>query len=170
MNFYTGIGARRTPPPIQVTMRKIAAFLAAREYILRSGGAVGADAAFEEGCNSVSSDYKEIYLASPRPDMFASTTYINPRCYGIAESVHPRWSSLSEYSKSLHARNVHQILGADLNSPSSFVLCWTRGGKATGGTGVSIRIAESYGIPVWNFGNLEAREIIARVQQAIMPA
>jgi hypothetical protein len=44
------------------------------------------------------------------------------------------------------------ILGKRLNDPVSLVICWTEGGKPKGGTAQGIRIAEHYGIPVFNLG------------------
>ena len=56
-------------------------------------------------------------------------------------------------------RNVHQILGLDLRTPTSAVICWTADGATsittedTGGTGQAIRIASDLGIPVFNLKN-----------------
>ena len=36
------------------------------------------------------------------------------------------------------------------NPPSNFVVCYTPDGKASGGTGQAIRIAEYYNIPIYN--------------------
>ena len=46
-----------------------------------------------------------------------------------------------------HARNTHEVLGKDCNTPSKFVLCWTEG---IAGTQQVVRVAEGYGIPVCN--------------------
>ena len=51
--FYAGIGSRETPIPILNQMTRIGSFLAPKNYTLRSGGAKGADSAFEQGCNLV---------------------------------------------------------------------------------------------------------------------
>jgi len=53
----------------------------------------------------------------------------------------------------LQARNSHQVLGLDLNTPSDFVICWTKNGKDQGGTFQTIRIARSYDIPIFNAGS-----------------
>lgn len=63
---------------------------------------------------------------------------------------HPAWDRCSQYAKNLHARNAAIILGKGLDDPVKFVVCWTKDGKATGGTGQGIRIAESLCIPVFN--------------------
>lgn len=44
---YAGVGSRETPPEILAEMTKIANELAAKKYKLQSGGAIGADMAFE---------------------------------------------------------------------------------------------------------------------------
>ena len=60
LNFiYAGIGSRKTPIKILKEMTKIANFLNKKGYILRSGGAIGADKAFENG----SGNKKEIFYA-----------------------------------------------------------------------------------------------------------
>lgn len=47
----------------------------------------------------------------------------------------------------MQARNSHQILGWDLETPTNFVVCYTKGG-----TGQAIRIANHYNIPVFDVG------------------
>jgi hypothetical protein len=47
-------------------------------------------------------------------------------------------------------RNSFQVLGPDLQSPVSFVVCWTTGGKISGGTGQALRIAKDLSIPIFN--------------------
>lgn len=49
MKTYTGIGSRETPYEIQDLMKRIAFKLAENGWLLRSGGAEGADTAFENG-------------------------------------------------------------------------------------------------------------------------
>ncbi|PZR90892.1 MAG: hypothetical protein DI537_17555 [Stutzerimonas stutzeri] len=68
----------------------------------------------------------------------------------IARHFHPAWDRCSQGAKKLHMRNVPQVLGQTLSSPARFVLCWTKDGGATGGTGQAIRIADAIGIPVLN--------------------
>lgn len=72
-----------------------------------------------------------------------------------------RWKNLSQGIQKLQARNMQQILGAKLDSPSKFVLCWTQDGAEsydkvsllTGGTGTAIWVASQKGIPVINMQN-----------------
>ena len=44
-------------------------------------------------------------------------------------------------------RNVFQVLGADLKTPTEFIICWT---DKYGGTQQALRIAKSFSIPVFN--------------------
>lgn len=147
--YYAGIGSRETPNSILTIMTKTAHELENNGWILRSGGAKGADQAFERGVSDKS--HKEIFYANSAI----------PKSYIIASKYHPSWQYLSDYVQSLHARNVMQVLGKDLETPVEFVICWTPDGveegnkttRKTGGTGQAIRIASGYGISIINLKN-----------------
>ena len=49
MKYYAGIGSRETPKEICNKMTEIASLLEKQDFVLRSGGAQGADHAFEIG-------------------------------------------------------------------------------------------------------------------------
>lgn len=75
---YAGVGSRSTPPSILKLMHAFAKLVAGKgDWILRSGGAIGADLAFELGCNEEGGK-KEIYLASPRRDGWSKNDYVIP--------------------------------------------------------------------------------------------
>lgn len=78
----------------------------------------------------------------------------------IAQHFHPAWERCSQGAQKLHTRNVPQVLGQTLSSPVRFVLCWTKDGRASGGTGQAIRIAEHLRIPVLNLQNRLVRQRI----------
>jgi hypothetical protein len=59
-------------------------------------------------------------------------------------------------AKKLMARNMYQVLGQDLETPTSFIVCWTKDGKASGGTGQALRVAKKYNIPIFNLYNENA--------------
>lgn len=146
--FYTGIGSRKTPKTILKLFTEVAIYLSKQGYILRSGGAKGADQAFERGAAK-----KEIYLPWRDFENNKSNLIVgHKKAFEIAEKYHPRWNSLSEGAKKLQARNSHQILGITLNKPSRFVICWTEYGIGNGGTGQAIRIAKDYNIPIFDCG------------------
>ena len=155
---YAGIGSRETPPNILKIMNQVAKHLAANGYILRSGGANGCDLEFEYGCNRVNG-LKEIYLPWSGFNNSNSKLIVkDKRAFEIAEKYHPYWSKLSQGAAKLQARNSHQILGMDLNTPCEFVICYTKKGKMIGGTSQAMRIAKDYNIPIFNLGTYEDSE------------
>jgi hypothetical protein len=145
---YTGIGSRDTPPDICMQMRDLASQYEKDGWILRSGHADGSDLAFESGVMNVHN--KEIYIPHLRFNGSNSMLLPSAEAFVIAERYHPTWDKCSVMAKKLHARNVHQVLGQDLKSPSKFLVCYTVDGEISGGTGQALRIAISYGIPIKN--------------------
>lgn len=153
--YYTGIGSRETPQEVLDSFMRIARYLSTKEYVLRSGGADGADLAFERGCDMVNGN-KEVYLPWKGFNNSKSNLIVSEgKAFEIAAKYHPYWHNLKEGAKKLQARNSHQVLGRDLNTPSSFVICWTKGGKDLGGTVQAIRIARDNGIKVFNAGGYD---------------
>ena len=157
---YAGIGSRTTPDDQRCRMADIAAGLAKQGWTLRSGGAPGADTAFEWGCDQVQGT-KEIYLAermmSRNTCLASSVPYSSEQqaaALDLASRLHPAWHKCSDYARALHARNGYQILGIDLNEPVEMVICWTPEGKVTGGTGQAMRLAQILKIPILNLAML----------------
>jgi hypothetical protein len=154
---YAGIGARATPREVLVKMTDIAKELNNYGFCLNSGGAVGADQAFEQGAGT----NKRIFVPKDGYNGYKMLYPVSDLCYSIASKFHPVWHILSGYEKALMARNAMQVLGSDLNSPVEFVICWTKDGcishktrtRETGGTGLAISIASSNGIPVFNLND-----------------
>lgn len=155
--YYSGIGSRETPQEVLDEMTYRALWLDLQGYTLRSGGAEGADQAFEKGTK-----HSHIYL--PWKGFCGNTSHrfpAKPAAFELASKHHPAWDYLKQGAKALHARNMHQVLGDNLDTPSEFVLCWTPDGaeyskqtsKKTGGTGGAIRLASSLNIPVVNMYN-----------------
>lgn len=141
--LVAGVGSRKTPPPVLDLMRSVGALLAEDGVTLRSGGAKGADTAFEEGF-TVSGGSREIFFKE---------SVISPLHESFTRNLHPNPSALSPVAKQLMNRNGAQVLGAEIDAPVDLVLCWTPSGKGGGGTGQAIRIAESTGIPVLDLGH-----------------
>lgn len=144
--YYAGIGSRNTPEPICQIMRRIALVLGQRGWTLRSGHAEGADQAFEAG--AVDNGFPaEIFFA--RDGMTASSHW----CQQLVTKFHPAPHRLGSYARALMARNGMQLFGQSGDVPVEFIVCWTPGGKTTGGTGQALRIAHAYDITVHNLGN-----------------
>ncbi len=142
--IISGIGARATPMDVLQTIEQVGLMLAMRGIHGRSGGAAGADTAFERGMRVINPALIQVfpghighYLAWQR----------------IAAQFHPNWDACDEGVRKLHARNVAIMLGSSPDvrpEPVNAVVCWTPGGAITGGTGQSLRIAAAYSIPVFN--------------------
>jgi hypothetical protein len=165
---YTGIGSRKTPEEILKVFTKIGKFLAEKDFILRSGHAQGADKAFEIGCDLVNGK-KEIYLPWKNFENSDSNLIVtDEKAFQIAEKYHSYWDNLSEGARKLQARNSHQVLGWELNTPSKFIVCWTKNGKGEGGTGQAIRVANEYKIPVFDAGNFSDIKQMAKAFKAFL--
>ena len=150
MKRYCGVGSRETPPEVLSQMKTLANFLAQYGWLLRSGGAQGADTAFETGCGDGRGS-KEIFLPWKRFNGNLSPLYTqSTEAIEMARDIHPCWNACRFAAKKMHARNVHQVLGKDLVEPVDLVVCWTKRGKVTGGTATAINLAKSRGIPVFN--------------------
>jgi hypothetical protein len=127
MPFYTGVGSRQTPAAILSIMRETARRLALLGWTLRSGHAEGADSAFEEGCDAAHGA-KEIFL--PWAGFNGSTSAFHgapAAAFEIAQRIHPAWDGLTDYVRMCQARDIQQVLGPALDSPSLAVIAWTHG-------------------------------------------
>jgi len=165
LKYYAGIGARETPAEVLELMTAIAQKLSKFSYSLRSGGAEGADTAFEWGAID-----KQIFLPW---DGFngkytdGSSYIIPPLNTELVRQFHPSANNLSQGALKLMSRNSYQVLGANLDDPVSFVLCWTKDGKLKGGTAQAIRLATHYNIPVFNLGSNGLERFSKHMMQSI---
>jgi hypothetical protein len=158
---YAGIGSRSTPATMRPVIADVATRCARNGIVLRSGGALGADAMFEYAAKVTgpwACATNEIYLPWPGFNgrvIGYALERPTPGAYEIAAAAHPAWHRCSASAQHLLARNAHQILGRDLASPVAFVVCWTPGGQLVGGTATALRIAQANGIPVCNLATPE---------------
>lgn len=161
MRYYTGIGSRTTPSNILREMESIAKAMSRLGFTLRSGGAGGADKAFENG----SSD-SEIILPWKGFNGASGIVYTSsPESVASVNDLHPCPSRLSVGAFKCIERDYFQVAGLSGEPVSEFVVCWTSDGKASGGTGQAIRVAESLGVPVYNLFNIsDKKALIARIR------
>jgi hypothetical protein len=160
MKYYAGIGSRETPIELKEKIKIIVEYLNGLDYTLRSGAAPGADTFFEEYTNR-----KEIFL--PWRDFNGNDSQLytpTKESFEMAAKYHPNWGRLSIGARKLMARNCHQVLGQDLKTPVKFIVCWTKDGGATGGTGQAIRMANDLNIPVYN---LFFDDVIEKIREEI---
>ena len=156
--YYAGVGSRKTPKYILKLMSDLAITLEKFDLTLNSGGADGADEAFGSVVKK-----KKIYIPWKK---FNNNRFgicqLKDKHFDLASTIHPMWDRVSSGGKKLHARNTQQILGKDLDTPVSFVVCFTPNGKKKGGTATAMQLAENNNIPIFNMGIPETLEEIKR--------
>jgi hypothetical protein len=166
--YYTGVGSRATPDDVLHLMIEIGEALSSEnDYVLRSGGAPGADQAFERGGDSIN---QEIYIPwSGFEDYDEMEEHvINVQTlpnYTQAEAtvaeLHPNWAACSRGAKALHTRNVYEVLGWGLDRPSDLLIYWApvdKSGKVTGGTATAVHLAQENNVPTYNLNDPLVRE------------
>jgi hypothetical protein len=168
---YTGVGARDTPLDVCAEQVRLSAWLWRRNYRLRSGGAWGSDESFERGVGR-KADMEIILpqysfrgrIARPGTPYSVVPDELEAQGREIAASVHPKWSAVEAkeragdpFAASAHIRNVLQVLGLDLKSPSDFLVCWApiKGKSVDGGTRTAYELAKRNGIPAWNLASTQ---------------
>ncbi len=174
--YYTGVGSRETPLYIMYMMAQLAQIFEKKGWILRSGCAIGADAAFEDSLVQPEIS-TEIYVPNNgfarKMNTIHKNYYIIPKEINgtgfdskyreamrilMDENMHKAWKNCKEYVLDLHNRNMFQALGKDLQTPSNFLICYTNNREKkyedtdinTGGTATAINVASKKGIPVFN--------------------
>lgn len=177
--YYAGIGSRDTPYETLQIMTESASLLESYGYILRSGGATGADTAFEIGVT----DKCKLNIFLPYPGFNGHTVsdshiYIDDDSEFYRDAyesliLHPRGFNMSLSTRNMMIRNYFQAHGIN-KILSSFIICWTPGAANgysiptsynDGGTAQCIRIAAKNNIPVYNlkdprYSSLSAQELV----------
>jgi hypothetical protein len=160
--YYTGIGSRETPKEVMVAMTSLAKQLQERKWILRSGGADGADLAFERGAGSK----KNIFIPwKGFNDSLSPFFNIPDKAFLVAAKIHPAWGRLKQGAQKLHARNIMQVTGRNLKVKSKFIVCWTPKGQYKGGTTTAMRLAEMLDIKVFNLYNETTNAVLRFAEQ-----
>lgn len=172
--IYAGIGSRETPQNILNMMALAARQLSEDGWLLRSGGAHGADSAF-----AGSTLRREIHLPwagynnlYPKQGLGYVIPPEDPRIEEIAAAHHPYWHGLKQGARKLMCRNVTIVLGQNLDDYARMVICWTKNGALVGGTAQAMRVAYAFDIPVFNlalpedikrleaFANAQTEEVV----------
>ncbi len=163
---YAGIGARATPEVVLSDMTVMAGWLARTGWHLASGGAAGADSAFAAGAPA---GQRTVWLpwrgynGRRGPDCRVLSAVAMVASMEVAAGLHPAWDRCSPAVRKLHARNAAVVTGGNLDRPVHAVVAWSAEGRAEGGTGMAIRIAEARGIPVFNLGSMSPRAVCERL-------
>lgn len=192
MAAYTGIGSRKTPDEVLYLMEDTAFRLAEIGFVLRSGKAAGADAAFQKGLQRFSSTWgsgsthrlAEIYvpwkgfkggegLASSwdmsLEDIDKEFPQHSEMRWDWVKEVHGGWDKLTQGARKLHERNIHQLFGRNLGdaylNQSKFVIYYaedTRAGNPKGGTATAVNLAKKQGIRTLNLLHENNRVILEK--------
>lgn len=156
--YITGVGSRNTPQWALDEITSISKALRSDNYVVRSGGAKGADRAFQDAFG----DNTEIYLPWDNFNGLNSYdgTHINAskldnfeKAKYIASMHCKHWDRLKDSHKVLHGRNAYQVLGFNLDSPSMVLICYAETVSVShvkGGTNTAVQIALSHNVPVFN--------------------
>lgn len=175
--LYTGIGSRGLRGTESSQLMALSKMLAQHRLLPRSGHAFGADYVIELGAREVWPTDRagpEIYLpyngfnqgkAEEDPWLIDSPKMVNyAEAERIARDIHPYGRNLKGFALAAHIRNVFQVLGPDLKSPSLFLLCCAdplkRNSVAVkGGTGTAVKLAELNNIEIYNLRTRPFAEI-----------
>jgi hypothetical protein len=172
---YAGIGSRSTPSSTLSLIQRLGELFAKRGWVVRTGGAPGADRAFIDGAQAGGGEV-ELYLPWRGFQGLRDATLDSPsvEATALAERFHPAWNRCGKGARLLHGRNSHQVLGVGLDSPVAFLACWTPDGsldgqgRRVGGTGQALRIASSLDVPIVNLARDQHREqveaLVARAE------
>lgn len=166
--YFTGIGSRNTPPEICKAMTEIASILEDKGYTLRSGNATGADIAFARGVK----EKAEIWLPwkgfnqdfideHPNHTYRIISTHDGDAFRSVAQ-FHPDPKRLTEKGFLLMMRNHRQLFGEN-DVKSKFIICWTKDGRAAGGTGQNLRAGDYHDILILNMFNLSKEDVLRKV-------
>lgn len=192
MVAYTGIGSRETPPEVISIMEDAGFRLARIGFVLRSGKAAGADAAFQRGAQKYHTTrggiappkVMEIYIpwkgfkgGDGLIDLYDISLDSIDRQYpdnaemrwDWVKEVHGGWEKLSQGARKLHERNIHQLFGHDLGdaylNQSKFVIYYaleTKTGNPKGGTATAVNLAKKQGIRTLNLLHEGNREVLEK--------
>lgn len=164
---YCGIGSRSTPPEILEQIVDIGKYMATKDWLLRSGGADGADSSFEYGCDLVKGK-KEIFLPwtnfNGNDSLFS---HPSKSALLLASNLYPWIKNSKGAVQNLIARNMHQVLGWLLDDPVNLVICWTPNGEEKGGTAYALKLAKSRNIRIFNLAvDQNLKDLIEEIERS----
>jgi len=156
--YITIIGSREISDEERLNLETIAYKYAKAGYTLRSGGADGSDSVVNpfhdveiiipwDGFNGLHHDGQRIFSLNNLPDQEAALQRML--------TIHPAPDKLTDGAKSLHTRNIYQVIGPlGKNGVKSELLiyCANEGkdGHPEGGTRTAVVYAKQLEIPVLN--------------------
>lgn len=159
--IYTGIGSRDITDEEHNIITQIAWHFAKAGWTLRSGGAGGADTAFEKGCAG-NQGKAEIFIPwkgfGTKIENVNSKRYIpNEDKFQAAKEyllvdIIPWFEKMSQGAQKLHGRNFYQLYGVDNTASDLMVYCADddKNGTPKGGSRTAVLLARKAGVPTYN--------------------
>ena len=163
---YAGIGHRDSPDIILELMRHISVRLLREGFLMRSGGARGADRAFAA---LLPPDRKEVFGWLDARGW--ALEYAGTHCMPVDRKNFHLWKP---YARGLIGRNMMQVLGENGDDPVDMVICYARSftyekAEDSGGTGYAVRCAILNQIPVFNLYSDDTTDrMLAFLDQDVM--
>lgn len=164
MKIVTGIGSRNTPAFYLGSIARIAKDLSDLGWVLRSGGAAGADTVFEAQFpphqRQIFRPGEHLQQEDKACDLFDQKVRPIAGCVSIRR--------MKPQTRELLARNMFQVLGLDLQTPSTCVICWTPtldySSFDAGGTRYAVILAQVMGVPIFNLLKMGESEVLTQVK------
>ena len=168
-HYITVIGSRETPEDVLELMNDIMQKFIDMNYIVRSGGADGAD---HVATMHAPDNQREIYIPwdgfnglyhNGKDILRWDFSPVKKDATATAQEVRdmlgaPRLEKSSHIN--FHSRNMMQVLGYNLDKPTNLILCYTRNGEMRGGTASALMLAKALDIQIINLGDKETLELM----------
>jgi len=165
----TLVGSRKAPKHMLDLAYQIGYQLALSGEAMYSGGALGMDETWELGYHKAGrTDLINVILPTTnfnkRKPNDSFYTFIGDydiklleKADKLIQQVHDHYDKLNGFSYFAHIRNCFQVLGHDLESPSTetFLYAPISGSKVLGGTSTAYEISKLHGIPTHNLAHRE---------------
>ena len=164
--LISGLERTQTPPEMLGAMTELARGLERTGWHLHSGGADGADTAFENGTTRAG---RTVYLPwkgyndRTGDECVTLTNSEQSHAQGVVSKYHGAWQRCSRGARALHGRNhaiIHGLGHAAADRRVDAVICWTPGGATQGGTATGMKMARTAGIPVLNLARVSAADAL----------
>ena len=166
--YITVIGSRETPQWALDRMAEVMLDYLDEGYIARSGGANGADHVVTQFCPPYQ---REIYIPwdgfnglyhNGRDIIRWDFSPVKNDATATAQEVRtllgaPQLTKQSHIN--FHSRNMMQVLGYNLDTPSDLILCYTDNGEFKGGTASALMLGRELGIKIINLGEPKNKEV-----------
>lgn len=123
----------------------------------------------ESAIFTIAKNKSEVYLPWKKFNLNVKPTVARPKDYAYKHAAiyHKKINDMSPTVKNFLARSIHIMLGEDLLTPLTFLICYSEDGaelskdidyKNNVTTGFFIKVCEDLDIPVFNLKNVDAKK------------